>query len=78
MDFFFGKSDGSKGKEDASKSSPRAAARHKQHEDAAVPYRKQPGNSKNHHFVNHLCAYLRYNNIPELFTFLTGVANIPQ
>ena len=28
-------------------------------------------NSENYHFVNHLCAYLRYNNIPELFTFLS-------
>ena len=42
MDFFFGKSEGSKGEDDASKSSPRAAGRHKQHEDIAVPYRKQP------------------------------------
>ena len=28
-------------------------------------------NSENYHFVNHLCAYLRYNNIPKLFTFLS-------
>ena len=33
-------------------------------------------NSENYHFVNHLCAYLRYNNIPELFTFLSRVTLI--
>ena len=27
-------------------------------------------NSENCHFVNHLCAYLRYNNIPEFFSKL--------
>ena len=33
--------------------------------------RQNRRNSENYHFVNHLCAYLRYNNIPELFTFLS-------
>ena len=37
---------------------------------------KNKTNSENYHFVNHLCAYQRYNNIPELFTFLTRVGNI--
>ena len=41
----------------------------------ATPEVKILYNSENYHFVNHLCAYLRYNNIPELFTFMSKNVN---
>ena len=33
-------------------------------------------NSENYHFVNRLCAYQKYYNIPELFTFSSRSENI--
>ena len=33
-------------------------------------------NNGNYRFVNQLCAYQKYNNIPELFTFLSKLESI--
>ena len=41
-----------------------------------IQYPSTRTNSENCHFVNHLCAYQRYDNIPELFTFLSKLGNI--